>query len=633
VFPLLIAVLVVLAALDGGASSLAERSLAAILVWWAILVAAAASLWPAAAIPRAALLTGGLLVAYGALAGLSSLWSASAEAALLEMNRVLLYAGVLAVGVLAARTGEAGRWVAGLGAGIAVVAGLALAQRLFPGLLPEGDLATLLPDASTRLAYPVGYWNALGMFLGLGVPLLLAVATATDHPLARAAAVAPLPAIAGAIYLTSSRGGVSVALIGAVVFLALTARRFAGLQSLGAAGAGAIIAIAVLKARPAVVDGPFDTSAAETQGAEAALLVLLACALAAALAAAPAAVLPPRLHVPRHVVAVTAAVVAAAGLVALVASDPAERYRNFKAPPPSDAAPRPDSAVDSHLLSGAGSGRWQFWSASVDQFGEHPIAGDGAGSYAAWWAQHGELDWFVRNAHSQWFETLGELGLLGLALFLAVFATALWTGARRLRGRTEADRVPLAAAMAAVVAFAAGTAADWVWHIPAFAFLGMLALGLLVGPATLPRQGRAEERAARLAFGPRAALVVVAWAVVCLNAMPLLAGEELDASRRDAGRGDLDEALDHARSARAIQPWAAGPYLQLALLYEERGDLPRARARIADALGKDESDWRLHLTAARLATKDGDVPAAARALREARRLSPRSRVLRGLAEP
>ena len=34
----------------------------------------------------------------------------------------------------------------------------------------------------------------------------------------------------------------------------------------------------------------------------------------------------------------------------------------------------------------------------------------GAGSYESWWAQHGSISYFIRDAHSVWLETLGELG-------------------------------------------------------------------------------------------------------------------------------------------------------------------------------------------------------------------------------
>ena len=85
-----------------------------------------------------------------------------------------------------------------------------------------------------------------------------------------------------------------------------------------------------------------------------------------------------------------------------------------------------------HLLSASSTGRWQFWKAAGEQFEEHPVVGDGAGSYEAWWAQHGSFAMFITDAHSLYLETLGELGVVGFALLLAAFVLG---SRRRFGGR------------------------------------------------------------------------------------------------------------------------------------------------------------------------------------------------------
>jgi Tfp pilus assembly protein PilF len=90
----------------------------------------------------------------------------------------------------------------------------------------------------------------------------------------------------------------------------------------------------------------------------------------------------------------------------------------------------------------------------------------------------------------------------------------------------------------------------------------------------------------------------------------------------------MAEALERARSAKAIQPWAASTRSQLSLVHENAGRLGAARREIAAAIDRDESDWRLRVVAARLAVKDGDLAAARRELDRARALNPRSRLLR-----
>ena len=59
----------------------------------------------------------------------------------------------------------------------------------------------------------------------------------------------------------------------------------------------------------------------------------------------------------------------------------------------------------------------------MDQFAERPVAGEGAGSFESWWAQNGTLRKFLRDAHSLYLETMGELGVLGLLALLGMFGT------------------------------------------------------------------------------------------------------------------------------------------------------------------------------------------------------------------
>jgi O-antigen ligase/polysaccharide polymerase Wzy-like membrane protein len=637
--PLAVAAGLLVLSVDQDVTQVTGRSVAAILALWAIVLAVAFGVWPRAPLPRATALTGGLLLAFAGWAGLSTLWAPSPERAFAEFGRLVLYAALFALPVLAAARGEAVRWADGMAAAVGVVALLAVGQRLLPGVFPEGDIPTLLPAAATRLSYPVGYWNALGILLGAGLPLLLRLAAGHAPVAVRALAVVPLPALGAAIYLTSSRGGFVVAGVSAIVFLAVTARRFAVLQALLVATIGALLAIAVLRGHPVLVDGPLDTATAGDEGPGVAAALALVCVLCGVAYAALAALAPPRLVLSRGVMAAIAALLAAGALAGLVAADPAERVRAFKQPPVSQVDP--DGFVQKHLFSSAGSGRWQFWDAALEQFGERPLVGQGAGTYEAWWARHGSIDWFVRNAHSLWLETLGELGIAGLLLLAGGFAAGLVAGAGRLRGAPEEERTVIAALLAVVAAFAVGAAIDWVWQIPAVAALAVVSLGLLAGPATGRPRGAARAPAAdanghgggpsgarRVSFGLRVALVLLAWAAIVAAAIPFLATSELRSSERAAARGDLREAEERAASARAIQPWAASPHLQLALIRERAGDLGAARRQADEAIERAPDDWRLRLVAARLATKAGDIPAARSALREARRLNPRSPILR-----
>jgi Tfp pilus assembly protein PilF len=113
-------------------------------------------------------------------------------------------------------------------------------------------------------------------------------------------------------------------------------------------------------------------------------------------------------------------------------------------------------------------------------------------------------------------------------------------------------------------------------------------------------------------------------ALVVLEAIPLLSTMKIRQSQEAATSGDLTQALDDARGARSLEPWAASPDLQVALVFEAGGNLPAAIVAIREAVAHDESDWRLWLVAARLETKAGEFDAARASLARARALNPRS---------
>jgi Flp pilus assembly protein TadD len=127
----------------------------------------------------------------------------------------------------------------------------------------------------------------------------------------------------------------------------------------------------------------------------------------------------------------------------------------------------------------------------------------------------------------------------------------------------------------------------------------------------------------------RAAVAVLALAVVLAEAVPLVTVLETDASQTAARRGDLRAARSAALAARDVQPWAASPYLQLALVSELTGDLRGARSEIRAAIARDADDWRLWLVSARLATRTGALADAQQALARARSLNPRSPLFSG----
>jgi hypothetical protein len=321
---------------------------------------------------------------------------------------------------------------------------------------------------------------------------------------------------------------------------------------------------------------------------------------------------------------------------AIVLSHPIRRFDTFKRLPP--AVVQSGGSADfsrSHLLSGNGTGRWQFWAVAVHEFESHPLQGGGAGSYAGWWAQHGTFTYFLRNAHSLYLEMLAELGIVGFGLLLAVVLGGASVGVRRLTVATGADRLNLAAVLGGLAAFALGAAVDWVWQLAVVGICGMALLGLAAGPASA--DGHASLSSAwrrrspgRLALG--ALGLAAAWALVVGQAIPWLASARLADSQQAARRGDLKAATRAASDARSLQPWAASPYLQLALLAERQRDFPRAESLIAQAIQKDTADWRLWYVRSRFAAEAGRAADARRDRARAISLNPRSPLF-ATAEP
>jgi hypothetical protein len=610
-------------AYDSGAYSLSSWTSIAIAAWWVIFLGLGFGLVRLPALPPAAIAVGVLLPALAVLTLASSIWGPSDERALEEANRVTLYFGVFLLVAFASYWLAPARWIDGIALAVVAIAVVALASRFVPDLFGDRRLAELLPSSRNRLSFPVGYWNGLGIFTALGVPLLLRAAVGARSAVLRGAAVAPMPALAAVSYLASSRGGAAVAAAGGLAFLALTRRRWTTLGALAVAAAGSAAALAVLFVRDELANGPLTSPLVPGQGRSAALLLALICLACAVVYGSLSALVPRDVRLHPAVGWSVATVLAATALVGAAAANPVDRFEEFRRPPP--ALVKPGGFVETHFLSGNGSGRWQFWETAVDEFEHHPLGGGGAGSYESWWAEHAPISLFVRNAHSLYLESLAELGLGGAALVAAIFAVGVGAGIARRRAIPDDDQA-LAAATATLTAYAVAAGIDWMWELTAVSLVGFVVLGLVTGPATA---GESHGRP-QAATGGRSrlvlAVVTVAVALVAIagQGISLLTAVELENSRAEVARDDLVGGLRSARAAHDIQPWAASPYLQLALVQEQAGAYRRARVSIREAIEHDGRDWRLWLIRARVETEAGAAAAAQTSLRRAEKLNPRS---------
>ena len=104
----------------------------------------------------------------------------------------------------------------------------------------------------------------------------------------------------------------------------------------------------------------------------------------------------------------------------------------------------------------------------------------------------------------------------------------------------------------------------------------------------------------------------------------LLTEVKLDDSRAAENRGDLSTAAQDADDAITLQPWAAEPRLQLALVQERAGNLRAARRQIAEAIDRAPDDWALWFVASRIEGSIGDRRSSIEALHQSTELNPRA---------
>lgn len=621
--------LVIYLAFNGGGYSIVVHSQVAIVVWWAILAGAAWGVLPNATPSRVGFAA---LVLFGALVGwtaIASGWSLSSERSFADLSLVAGYLGVLALGVACHRDRDRAlrHTLAALATVVVIVAALALASRLDPGLFPAASqTASFLPGSTRRLGWPLNYWNALAALLAFGVPLLLALATSARVLLAQAAAAAGIPVLILCSYLTFSRGGAVAGAVAIGAFIAFAPERVPKLATMLVAGAGSAALVYGATTRSALEQGLLDATARH-QGETLVVPILLVCAGVAlaqvGIGLAARHGTPPRLLTvsPRRARVLLGVGVAAVILVALAAGAPSKlshAWRDFKQP----SSVALGQASLSRFGTVSSNGRYQLWKVALDTSKDHVLGGSGPGTYQLLWLPRAVPSvGYVQNAHSLYFETLAELGVVGLALLIA-FLVGVLSAAVVLVVRSQYEqRIRAAGAVAALIAFMVSAAYDWIWQVPVLPVAFLLLAAAVIAPSGAAQRARGALFARR---GLRAALVVSG--LVCLGVIgvPLATATAVQRSQAAAASGDTTLALRDAQDAARIQPGAASPQIQLALVYELRRNLPQALLAAKRAVHDEPANWSTWLIMSRLEAEEGRVASSVAAFRRARSLNPNS---------
>lgn len=566
----------------------------------------------------------GLLCSLALLSAISSLWSGSTERSVTEADRILVYLGILIAAFLLTQTRQRRqRFAEGIAIAVMAIAAIAVTSRVAPDVIH----VIQPPEWGPRLTYPLGYWNANGTVFAIAVALLLWMSRAGSWAVLRYGSVAAMPVAMLGLYFTYSRGGALALLVGTIALLALSRDRLWLAATALIAAAASVPALIAVQDRPAL-ENSLNSAAATGQGHDVA--IVLVAAIAAALACyallrwveqrqGRAAVAAVRISRSRALLAAIAVfALAFAAVVALTfgprAWDQFSKNDIQLSKNPSD-----------HFTDLAGSGRRDFWRVAYRGFEERPLLGEGAGSYEFVWEKRRSIDLPVHDAHSLYLETFAELGAVGGLLLLAMIGSLGAIGLAAWRGAAGAERERCAVLWAVIAAFAVSAMFDWFWELAGLGAIFFMAAGALLS-------SRSEQLAASDAElgipdeGHRYGLIglglLLAWVSAAALIAPLLVEREINSSRDAAAKGEIAAAIDHARSARAIEPWAASPYVQLGLLAELGGDYRAATARFGEAIDREDRNWQLYFLRSRVEREAGDAPAARADMAKVKELNP-----------
>ncbi|HEX5798546.1 MAG TPA: O-antigen ligase family protein [Gaiellaceae bacterium] len=562
------------------------------------------------------------LVALGAFAGFtlwcfaSITWSEVQGDALEGANRTLVYLVAFALFALMPVPRGLPVLLVGLYAtGVALIALATVARAQ-----AHDDPASFFIGG--RLAEPAGYANAAAaLFLAAYWAAVTLAARRSLPPPLRGILAGAATALLGTAVLCQSRGSVFAFAAVCLVQLVLVPGRARSVVALALTG-GAVAAVSpiLLDVFPALAEASVAGPVRD------ALVALLAATLAAGLIGWLLAVADARTEVSPATARRGAAIVLGTAALAVVATggwavatgSPVQRvadgWDDFTAlQEPSDD--------ESHLASGLGSNRYDFWRVALGRFADRPLTGVGVENFAVDYVRERRSWEEPLHPHSLEVRVLSQTGVPGATLF-AVFLGAAALACLKARGRDVLERMALLAGVVAAVYWLGHATVDWFWAfpgltLPALAWLGLGGNGSVTGGAvrTIPPSS-----------GVRAAVVPAGLVAAAVLAVPWLAVQET----RTAATGwprDPERALDRLERARTLNPLTDDADVVAGIIAGRRDDVPGMLAAYGRAVERNPSNWFAHLELGLAAAEAGRVQRALGHVRAARRLNPREPLL------
>jgi hypothetical protein len=555
--------------------------------------------------PRATLVGVGLLVAFAGWSGLTVLWSISPDQTWIEVNRVATYALVVALGVAVAASHARALELIAKGFVLAALAVTvyALGQKVVPGLYSPGVFNA--SQGWPRLQDPLGYWNALAMFIVMGTPAALALTVDRARSAgARLSTACGLAVMLMTIPLTYSRGGLIGLVVALAVGIGLSRERLRAVIWLIASALAALPAVlaGLLLHELSSANVPLGTR--EWAGG-----VLAAAALGGVgvlvLAGRRLMVAEPHMYLSarqsrtlRNVVLGGVAALLLAGLLALALSSRGFTGTISHAWHGFTTTHNTTGNNPERLLSAASENRWVWWKEAAAAFSARPLQGWGAGSFPVLHLLYRKDTIPVQQPHSVPLQFLAETGVVGALLGIGAFLLLAAGAIKAVRSRPEdPERLLAAALLGAALAYGVHCLYDWDWNIPALSLPAFLFLGVVAGRHALPRTK------ARRGSGIRALALAAATLWLCIFALsialPQLAADKASAALVAASSSSpatVRAAQAEASLASQLDPLSdAGLYAEATVaLHDSRPKL--ARMDLLQAVGRNPSDplaWQL----------------------------------------
>jgi O-antigen ligase len=552
---------------------------------------------------------------------LSMLWADTPGDAWEGANRTLLYwIGFALVGLRpwppAAARAALALVVLGVGA---VAAGLLADTAL------RDDASTLLLQG--RVSEPFGYANATANFWLIAFfPALHLAIGRESPPWARGLFLGVAVLLLETAVLSQSRGALLAFGVAAAIFVVLHPRHWSALVALAvpvglvALGWDQLIEVRNAATRGELGDALSDARAVIALAAAGALVLGTVAAFADRAIRARLDVSARRARLAEGGFLALAGAVLVAGIVVLSLSGGwiDDRWDDFRTTSYEEV-----EAGKTRLTGSLGSGRYDFYRVSLDEFREHPVAGIGVENFAVPYLEQRETGEAPRYPHSLAFSLLAMLGIVGTALFVAFLAAGFAGFARvRLRGAIP-ERGLAVGALGGFAMWLVHAQVDWLWEYPALTLLalGLLAIAMRIDDRRhLPGRERAnwlmDVLAVRVALG----VLVVAGAVSL--ALPGAAAR-FERAAYDAQRTDPSLTIMRLDRAADLDPLSADPLIGRAVVLRNGGRTAEARADLLEAIEREPRNWFAHFELALLEGSLRRWAPAGRSMARAAALNPR----------